>query len=62
MQHVIKRCDGAQLAKIAGLVEAGVIKPIVDRVLPLEEIQAAHRHSESHHARGKIVLAVGSVA
>lgn len=61
VQHVIKRCDGAQLAQLAGLVEAGVIKPIVDRVLPLGEIQAAHRHSESHHARGKIVIAVGSV-
>ena len=57
-RHVIKRCDGEQLAVIAGLCEAGKIKPIIDRVVPLADIQDAHRHSESHHARGKIVVRV----
>lgn len=58
-RHVIKRCDGEQLGLIAGLVDEGVIKPIVDRVLPLAEIQEAHRYSASHRAKGKIVLEVG---
>lgn len=58
VRHVIKRCDGDQLAEITRLVEAGAIKPVVDRVFPLEQIQAAHRHSESSHARGKIVLSL----
>jgi NADPH:quinone reductase-like Zn-dependent oxidoreductase len=57
-RHVIKRCDGEQLGEITRLVEAGVIKPIVDRVVPLAQIQDAHRHSETHHARGKIVVKV----
>jgi NADPH:quinone reductase-like Zn-dependent oxidoreductase len=57
-RHVIKRCDGEQLGEITRLVEAGAIKPIIDRVVPLAEIQEAHRHSESHHARGKIVVKV----
>jgi alcohol dehydrogenase len=57
-RHVIKRCDGEQLGLITGLVEKGAIKPIVDKVYPLSEIQEAHRHSESHHARGKIVIRV----
>ena len=61
-RHVIKRCDGDQLGLITELVEAGAIKPIIDRVLPLAEIQEAHRHSESHHARGKIVLRVREAA
>ena len=58
VRHVIKRCDGEQLGKITELVEQGAIKPVIDRVLPLDEIRAAHAHSESHHARGKIVLHV----
>ncbi len=58
VRHVIKRCDGAQLAEITRLVEAGAIRPVVDRVLPLEDIQEAHRHSETSRARGKIVLSV----
>ena len=57
-RHVIKRCDGEQLATIAALVDEGAIKPVIDRVFPLAEIQEAHRLSESHHARGKIVVRV----
>jgi alcohol dehydrogenase len=57
-RHIIKQCDGEQLQRIAELVEAGAIKPVIDRVLPLDEIQQAHRHSELGHARGKIVLRV----
>lgn len=57
-RHVLKRCDGEQLAAIAKIVEAGGIRPTIDRVLPLDDIAEAHRHSESHRARGKIVLHV----
>jgi NADPH:quinone reductase-like Zn-dependent oxidoreductase len=57
-RHVIKRCDGEQLQTITGLVEVGAVKPVIDRVVPLAEIQDAHRHSESNRARGKIVVHV----
>lgn len=57
-RHVIKRCDGRQLEAIAAFVQASKILPTVETVLPLEEVQEAHRHSESHRARGKIVLRV----
>lgn len=57
-RHVLKRCDGEQLAAIAKIVEAGGIRPTIDRVLPLDAIADAHRHSESHRARGKIVVHV----
>ncbi len=40
------------------LVEAGRIRPIVDRVLPLAEARAAHELLETRQAFGKIVLAV----
>jgi NADPH:quinone reductase-like Zn-dependent oxidoreductase len=58
LRHVVKRCDGVQLEKIASLVEAGSIRPTLDRVMPLANVVEAHRLSETHHARGKIVLKV----
>ena len=62
-RHIVKRCDGLQLGEITKLVEAGAITPTIDSVFPLAEIQDAHRRSESHRARGKIVLHVsGPVA
>lgn len=57
-RHVIKRSDGAQLDVIAGMVQSGAIRPVIDRVLPLREVAEAHRYGETNRARGKIVLAV----
>lgn len=53
------RPDGAQLTRIAGLVEQGRIKPEVARVFPLAEAAAAHVISQAGHVRGKIVLETG---
>jgi NADPH:quinone reductase-like Zn-dependent oxidoreductase len=41
------------------LLESGRIRPIVDRVYPLEEVAEAHRHMESSGHIGKIVLRIG---
>ncbi|KLI77129.1 MULTISPECIES: NADP-dependent oxidoreductase [Lacticaseibacillus] len=50
--------NGQELKKLGELVSQGHIKVILDETLPLNEagVQAAHRRSEGHHARGKIVL------
>ena len=37
-------------------VAAGALKPIVDRIFPLEQIVGAHRYMESNVQRGKIVV------
>lgn len=44
------------LEKIADLVSAGHINPVVSTVLPLEEVKKGHQLVETKHARGKIVL------
>ena len=54
--------DGAQLAEIGALIEAGIIKPQVDRVFPLEQARAALDYVETGRARGKVILAVGDAA
>ncbi len=56
VSHVLRRSDGVTLGKITELVESGVIRPVVDSVLPLEQIVEAHTRSESGRARGKIIV------
>jgi NADPH:quinone reductase-like Zn-dependent oxidoreductase len=50
------RPDGARLGEVAALVEAGCIRPVIDRVLPLAEAAFAHRLSQQGHVHGKLVL------
>jgi NADPH:quinone reductase len=40
------------------LLEKGVVRPVVDRVLPLDDIRAAHELMESNETFGKVVLRV----
>ncbi len=51
--------EGARLRELARLVDQGKLRPIVDAVLPLEQVGEAHRRLDSGHGRGKIVLRVG---
>jgi NADPH2:quinone reductase len=55
-QRVLVHPDGAQLTEIAGLIDAGHLRPVVDQVLALEEVNQAHELSEAGHTVGKIVL------
>jgi NADPH:quinone reductase-like Zn-dependent oxidoreductase len=56
MKAVVYRKYGRDLAFIAGLLEAGKIKPVIDRRYPLSETAAAMRYLEEGHAKGKVVI------
>jgi putative PIG3 family NAD(P)H quinone oxidoreductase len=43
-------------AQVVPLFAQGVVRPVVDRVFPLDQIAAAHRHLESNTTFGKVVL------
>ncbi len=58
--HILAKNSGTQLAEIAGLVDAGHLRPHISEVLPLKEARKAHEMSQSGHTRGKIVLKVAA--
>lgn len=50
--------SGDQLRIIANYIEAGKIKPIIDRVFSFEDAQKAMEYSESGRAKGKIIVKI----
>jgi NADPH:quinone reductase-like Zn-dependent oxidoreductase len=46
--------ESARLEKMRELVEAGHVRPVVDRCYPLEEIVEAHRYVGQGHKRGGV--------
>ncbi|WRP15988.1 zinc-dependent alcohol dehydrogenase family protein [Geochorda subterranea] len=49
-----------RLDALRSLIERGLLRPVVDEVLPLEQVARAHARLESGHGRGKIVLEIPS--
>jgi NADPH:quinone reductase-like Zn-dependent oxidoreductase len=54
--------DGAALAQIGKLVEAGAIKPLVDRVYPLDDLAEAHAFIDTKQVQGKVVIDIAARA
>jgi NADPH:quinone reductase-like Zn-dependent oxidoreductase len=44
------------LVFIRSLVESGKVRPVIDRIYPLDEIGAAIAYVEAGHVRGKVVV------
>ncbi|MER8368112.1 NADP-dependent oxidoreductase [Mesorhizobium sp. M1378] len=50
--------QGDQLSKITALIEAGAIRPVLDRVFPFEATNDALAYVETGRAKGKVVIKV----
>ncbi|WP_395406861.1 NADP-dependent oxidoreductase [Pseudoduganella sp. UC29_106] len=54
------RADGEQLRSIAELIDAGVIRPVVDRIFPFSATPDALDYVETGRAKGKVVVKVNT--
>ncbi len=52
------KANGRQVREITRLFDAGVIRPVVDRVFPFAETNAALAYVEAGRAKGKVVVKV----
>ena len=52
------RASGGQLAKITSLIDAGIIRPVVDRIFPFASTKDAMAYVEAGRAKGKVVVSV----
>jgi NADPH:quinone reductase-like Zn-dependent oxidoreductase len=52
------KLDSKRLALIKELVEAGHIKPVIDRCYIFEELVEAHRYVGKGHKKGGVVIKV----
>jgi NADPH:quinone reductase-like Zn-dependent oxidoreductase len=50
--------NGGQLSQITSLIEAGAIRPVVDRIFPFEKTNEALEYVETGRAKGKVVVSV----
>lgn len=51
------RADGAQLRQIATLIDAGTLRPVMDRTFPFEQTPDALAYVQAGRSKGKVLIA-----
>ncbi|MDL2717028.1 MAG: zinc-binding dehydrogenase [Acidobacteriota bacterium] len=59
MAMMLAHPNGKDLGVLRDLLQAGKVKPVIDRTFPLSQTAEALRYLEGGHARGKVVIIVG---
>ncbi len=56
VKHAISKNTRQGLEELSGLIEAGVIRPVIDTVVPMDRIADAYRIVEGRHKRGSVIV------
>lgn len=54
----VAKSNQEDLMFVKALLEAGKVKPVIDKCYPLDEVPDALRYLGEGHARGKVVITV----
>ena len=57
-RFLFMRAEGKQLSEITSLIEAGKIRPVIDKVFPFEQTNEAMSYVETGRAKGKVIVKV----
>jgi len=52
------KANGGQLREITRLIEAGAIRPVIDKVFPFESVNEAIAYVQAGRAKGKVVVRI----
>jgi alcohol dehydrogenase len=55
---LLMQANGKQLSQISSLIEAGIIRPIIDKAFPFGQTNEAMTYVESGRAKGKVIIKV----
>lgn len=58
LTNVMARVNAPDLAFVAGLIEAGHVKPVIDRTYPLSQVPEALGYIGQKHAKGKVIITI----
>ena len=56
------RADGAQLAQIAALIDAGTLRPVIDRTFPFDQTPDALSYVKAGRSKGKVLITIKETA
>lgn len=57
-KFLFMRAEGNQLGEITKLIEAGIIKPVIDKVFPFGQTNDALDYVETGRSKGKVVIKI----
>jgi NADPH:quinone reductase-like Zn-dependent oxidoreductase len=60
MSNLLVKPNKKDLVFMKELLEAGKVKPVIDRRYPLSEVPAAFRYLDEGHAQGKVVITIAA--
>jgi NADPH:quinone reductase-like Zn-dependent oxidoreductase len=60
LRRYLSTPNRADLVLLKALIESGAVRPVIDRLFPLQATPEALRHIETGHVRGKVVITVAA--